>query len=252
MTFDDALKSQLKNVHTYAATPFRDSNILEIDLDAFAANLEFLIQHGMQVIAVGGGTGEIEVLRTDELESLARTALEVAGDRALIVPCLSSNLCEAFDLVQRYESLGAQIAMAVPPLIRWKVPADLKGVWDYYQQLSRATSLPLMPYNTQAWSAEFFERLAEIESIIGVKDPCHTPHQFFKAIQRLDDRFVWIGNKRHDPGVVHLRYQMGMQGFTSGQSNFWPEPELQIHQAALKQDWATVIEIQHRVDSFAF
>ena len=40
---------------------------------------------------------------------------------------------------------------------------------------------------------------------------------------------------------------MGMQGFTSGQSNFWPEPELQIHQAASKQDWATVIEIQRRV-----
>lgn len=246
-TFDEELLSQLRNVHTYAATPFRESNLGEIDLDGFRSNIEFLIQRGMQVIAVGGGTGEIETLSPDELESLAQTALEVADDCALVIPCLPPNYAEAITLVQRYEAIGAQMAMSVPPLIRWKVPADLLGVRDYYQQLAQVTSLPLMPYNTQGWPAEFFVQLAEIDSIVGIKDPCQVPHEFFRAIQLLGDRFVWVGNKRHDPGVAHLRYQMGMQGFTSGQSNFWPEPELQIHEAALKQDWPTVIAIQQRV-----
>ena len=60
-------------------------------------------------------------------------------------------------------------------------------------------------------------------------------------------RFIWIGNKRHDPGLVHLRYQMGMQAFTSGQSNFWPEPELEIHGLSLKKDWSKIIKIQKKI-----
>jgi dihydrodipicolinate synthase/N-acetylneuraminate lyase len=247
MPFDPALISHLKNVHTYAVTPFREENLTEIDHEAFARNLEFLIAHGVQVIAVGGGTGEIEALSVDELEQLAATALRVAGDRALVITCLPANLKEALDLCGRYERLGSRILLGMPPLIRGKIPADLQGVHDFFRLVSRATGVPLMPYNTQGWPAEFFVQLAEIETIIGIKDPCQTPHEFFRAIQMLGDRFVWIGNKKHDPGVAHLRYQMGMQGFTSGQSNFHPEPELAMHAAAVKQDWEAVVQIQNRI-----
>ena len=245
--FSESLKTRLANVHTYAVTPFKTDNVLQVDLKAFEANLEFLIEHGVQVIAVGGGTGEIEALGIDELESLAKTALQVAGDRALVITCLPGNLGEASELVGRYQSLGAQIVLGMPPLIRGKVPLDLEGVFDYYRQLAEVTDLPLMPYNTQGWPAEFFVRLAEIDRILGVKDPCHQPHEFFKAIKLLGDRFVWMGNKRHDPGVVQFRYQMGMQGFTSGQCNFLPGPELEMHAAAQKKDWDRIVELQEQV-----
>jgi dihydrodipicolinate synthase/N-acetylneuraminate lyase len=132
----------------------------------------------------------------------------------------------------------------MPPLIRGRIPRDLEGTFEFFRLLAQATDRPLMPYNTQGWPADFYVRLSEIDRIIGVKDPFHEPHTHFRAIQRLGDRFVWIGNKRHDPGVVHLRYQMGMQAFTSGQSNFWPEPELEIHAAAQQQDWPRVIALQ--------
>jgi len=245
--FSDELKGRLKNVHTYAVTPFKQDNLLAVDLAAFEDNLEFLITHGMQVIAVGGGTGEIEALQTSELEVLAKTALRVADDRALVITCLPANLSEACELASRYQSLGSQIALGMPPLVRGKVPADLEGVFEYYRQLAKASDLPLMPYNTQGWPAEFFTRLAEIDRIIGVKDPCHQPHEFFKAIKLLGDRFVWIGNKRHDPGVVQFRYQMGMEGFTSGQSNFLPGPELEMHAAAQEKDWDRIVALQEQV-----
>jgi len=242
--FPDDLKTRLKNVHTYAVTPFKRDNLFEVDLNGLARNLEFLIERGVQVIAVGGGTGENEALTNEEQEALARTALQVAGDLALIIPTLPGNLKAALELVPCYAQLGAQIALAMPPLIRGRIPNDLEGVFEYYQVLARATALPLMPYNTQEWPPEFFARLAEIDRIIGFKDPCRAPHNLFKAIQCLGSRFVWIGNKQHDPGVLHLRYQMGIEGFTSGQSNFWPEPELQMHEAALKHDWKRMIELQ--------
>jgi 4-hydroxy-tetrahydrodipicolinate synthase len=245
--FPENLKAQLKNVHTYAVTPFKRGNVLEVDWDAFSGNLEFLLESGVKVIAVGGGTGEVEALTAQELEGLARTALSAAGDRALIIAAAPGNLKVAVELAPRYEKMGLRLMLAMPPLIRGNVPSDLEGVFEYYHVLSQASDLPLMPYNTQGWSPEFFARLSEIDRIIGVKDPCHFPHNFFKAIKLLGHRFVWIGNKRHDPGVLQFRYQMGMEGFTSGQTNFLPEHELQMHQAALRKDWVRIVELQNTV-----
>lgn len=244
--FPAELKQRLVNVHTYAVTPFVPEDVLSVDLDAFERNISFLADRGMKVIAVGGGTGEFESLTAQEYIDLARVALDAVGDRALVIATLPPNLNEATPLARTYAEMGIEVMLGMPPLIRGRFPKDLEGVFDYYHHLAKATDVPLMPYNTQGWPADFYARLAEIDQIIGVKDPMHHPHTLFRAIQLLGDRFVWIGNKRHDPGVVHLRYQMGMQAFTSGQSNFWPEPELEIHSAAERRDWDRVVALQRQ------
>jgi 4-hydroxy-tetrahydrodipicolinate synthase len=240
------LRARLAEVHTYAVTPFRRDALHEVDHDALAANLEFLVREGVRVIAVGGGTGEFEALSEGELEAVTRTALDTVAGSALVVATLPPNFAAALLLARRYESLGVEVMLAMPPLVRGRVPRDVRGTLTYYRSLADATSIPFMPYNTQGWGAEFYQELAGIDRVVSVKDPMLEPHTLFRAVQRLGDRFVWIGNKLHDPGVVHLRYQMGMQAFTSGQSNFWPEPELAIHRAAKERDWATVIELQAR------
>lgn len=240
------LKQRLINVHTYAVTPFEADDLTRVDHRGFARNLEFLVSNGMKVVAVGGGTGEFEALGSGELAELARTAVDTIGDRALIIATLPPNLKTATELAPRYAELGVPVLLGMPPLIRGRIPGDLEGTFAYFRLLADVTDLPLMPYNTQGWPAEFYGRLAEIERIVGIKDPMQEPHTLFRAVQLLGDRFVWIGNKRHDPGVVHLRYQMGMQAFTSGQSNFWPQPELAIHEAAQRRDWPRVIELQQR------
>jgi 4-hydroxy-tetrahydrodipicolinate synthase len=241
------IRDRLAAVHVYAATPFARADVFTIDHEALARNIGFLIDGGVAVIAVGGGTGEIEALTNEELEAVARTALDTAGDRALVIASLPGNLGAAVPLARSYAELGLSVALAMPPLIRGLIPTNLDGVLDYYRTVAAATDLPLRPYNTQAWPLEFFERLAGIERIVGIKDPCHVPHTFFRAIKRLGDRFVWIGNKQHDPGVLHFRYQMGIDGFTSGMGNYLPQYELELHEAAQQRDWGRMIELQELV-----
>ena len=243
----DLLRQQLRNVHAFTATPFRDDDLAQIDLDGFERNLTFLVDNGVKVINVGGGTGEVEGLTGPELEVVAKLALEVVGDRALVLPTLPGNFGEALGLAERYEKLGARALLGMAPFTRNQVPPHLDGVYNHYVEMSKATSLPLIPYNTQGWAPEFFARLAGIDSIIAIKDPCLVPHNLFRAIKQLGDRFVWIGNKRHDPGVLHLRYQMGIQGFTAGNVNFIPKLELGLHQAALRQDWDRMIDLQEKL-----
>ena len=240
-----ALRDRLKNVHAYAVTPFTAA-LSTVDVVGFRANLEFMVERGVQVVAVGGGTGEIEALTPEELETVATVALDSIGDRALVVACLPANYGEATTLAGRYQALGIEVLMATAPQVRWRTPADLEGTFSYYRAVADSCELPLLPYRTQPWSLEFIVSLADIGQVIGLKDPCRSPHEFFQAIQQLDDRFVWIGNKQHDPGVLHLRYQMGIDCFTSGQLNFWPDPELQMHEAAQRADWPELARLQAR------
>ncbi len=241
------LRQRLKNVHAFTVTPFDKSDLTRIDLDGFARNLSFLIENGVQVINVGGGTAEVEALSDSELESIAQVALSVAGDRAVVVPTLPGNYRSALALAPIYERMGARVLLAMSPFTRNLVPKDLVGVYDYFRALAGASSLPFLPYNTQAWPPAFFVRLAEIDAIIGIKDPCHVPHNLFNAIKLLGDRFVWIGNKRHDPGVLHFRYQAGIEGFTAGNINFAPAFELELHRAAQERNWPRMVGIQEQL-----
>ena len=241
-----SLRDRLREVHVYAVTPFTPDDLGRVDVDAFRANLDEIVSRGVRVVAVGGGTGEFEALSNDEFEALADAALQAVGDRALVIATLPANLRNALDLIPRYEASGIEVVLGMPPTIRGRVPADLRGTFDHYRRLADALSVPLMPYNTQGWPSDFYAELAAIDEIVAIKDPMLQPHTLFRAIQTLGDRFVWIGNKLHDPGVVHLRYQMGMQAFTSGQGNFWPEPELEIHEAAQAGDWGRTVALQAR------
>ncbi len=150
--------------------------------------------------------------------------MDSVGGRALVIATVPGDLGEAATLLPAYEQLGVDVALVLPPHVRWQPPADPLGTVDYYRLLATLSDLPLMPYNTPG--------LGRDDVPAARRHPRHRGHQgsvrddlpMFQAIQLLGERFVWIGNKRHDPGVAHLRYQMGMQGFTSGMTNFLPEP----------------------------
>ena len=243
--FDKVLCNQLKGVHAYALTIYKRKDCFALDLDGFAANLVWAAEHGVSIFVIAGGTGENDALTPSERVAMAERAMVAVGERALVIPTLPGNLGEAAELAPRYERLGARVALAMAPVIRHQAPDDPAAVHNYYRALgARSGGLALMPYNTQSWSADLFERLAEVEQIIAIKDPCIDDHPLFRAIRRLGNRFVWIGNKRHDPGVLHFRFQAGIDAFSAGFVNFVPELELELFAAAQEQDWLRMVELQ--------
>lgn len=238
------LWTRLRTVHTYAVTPFLADDVMGVDHDGLSSNLGALVAGGISVVAVGGGTGEVDALSSRELREIARTAVETVKGRALVIAAVPGDLGEAATLLPAYERLGVDVALVLPPHVRWQPPADPLGTVDYYRMLATFSDLPLMPYNTQGWDVAMYQRLADIPAILGIKDPCADDLPMFRAIQLLGDRFVWIGNKRHDPGIAHLRYQMGMQGFTSGMTNFLPGLELALHDACVAGEWPLAVRLQ--------
>lgn len=244
-----ALRPALAQVHVYVATPFT-ADLETVDTVALHANLRALVERGVRVLAVGGGTGEADALGEREHVLLAETALDAVADDALVVATLPGNLAAATEVGRSYERMGVQVALALAPLVRGAAPGDPAGIADYYRALGARLDLPLMPYNSQSWPASVLEELAPVDTVVAIKDACQDPHPMFRAIQRLGDRFVWVGNKRHDPGIVQLRYAMGMETFTSGMANFFPEPELALHDAARSGDTEQAVALQRQCAPF--
>jgi dihydrodipicolinate synthase/N-acetylneuraminate lyase len=237
----------MMHVHAYAVTPFCPDNVLEVNIDGLRKNLTFLVENGVKVIVVGGGTGEVEMLSDEELRQVATTALEIAGDRALVIPTVPDNLKRAVTLLKEYVVAGAEVVLSMPPYIRHQVPDDLSGVFNYYQTLADASDVALLPYNTQGWPATFIGRLAEIDGVIGIKDPCKQPYTLYEAIRLVGDRLVWIGNKRHQSEVLQYHFQAGVQGFTAGLINVVPKFELEMQEAGMQGDWERLIQLQRTV-----
>ena len=248
--YPKTLLDKLREVHVYVTTPFTD-DLLNVDLAALQNNLNGLVNRGVRICAVGGGTGESDALSRDEQLEIARAALSAVGSRSLVVATLPGNLGEAIPLANEYQKLGIEVALALPPLVRGRAVLDAPGIVQYFKTLTSNTDLPIMPYNNQAWSLDFYLGLAEIPKVISIKDAMLDPYQIFRAISRIGDRFVWIGNKSFDPPITHLRYQAGMECFTSGMANFYPEPELALHEACKKGDIAEAIRLQNICAGFS-
>lgn len=242
--YPNSLLKKLREVHVYVSTPFSE-DLSAVDSAALQQNLDGLVRRGVKICAVGGGTGEADALSHKEQLQLASAALEAVGNRALVVATLPGNLGEAIPLAREYEKIGIEVALALPPLVRGRAVLEAPGVVEYFKVLTSNTDLPIMPYNNQAWPLDFYLGLAEIPKIISIKDAMLDPHQIFRAISRLGKRFVWIGNKSFDPPITHLRYQAGMECFTSGMANFYPEPELALHEACKKGDTVEAIRLQN-------
>ena len=248
--FDSNLQSRLAEVHVYIATPFTD-DLQSVNRDGLAHHLDSIITRGVKIVAVGGGTGESDALSPQEQITLAEIAVKASAGRALAIASLPGNFGEVKSILRAYEKIGVEVVLALPPLVRGKPVTDIEGLIQYFNYVTSITSIAVMPYNNQSWPIEMFWKLAENPGVVSVKDAMLDPYPMLQAIPLLKERFVWIGNKRFDPPLTHLRYQSGMQAFTSGMANFFPEPELELHKACIAGDWVRALELQKICSVFA-
>ncbi len=109
------LRDRLRDVHAYVVTPFNREDPGRIDMSAQETNVGFLIEQGVKVLNIGGGTGEVNALSNAELTTLTQSAFYIAGPCTLVVPTLPGNLGDAMELAPAYERMGALVALAMAP-----------------------------------------------------------------------------------------------------------------------------------------
>jgi 4-hydroxy-tetrahydrodipicolinate synthase len=173
-------------------TPFdRDG---QIDLDAFRADLSYLINtakvHGL---AVGGSTGEGHTLTTDEIRELTAVAVDVAAGRVpVITGVITDSTRAAIERGRAVADLGVAALQVTP--VHYLFRPDDDAMERYFADIVEATGLPLMIYNVVPWAylpPETLTRvITEVEGVIGVKQSAGDLKMLADLLVLLADRGV--------------------------------------------------------------
>ncbi|MBB3257399.1 2-keto-3-deoxy-L-arabinonate dehydratase [Paraburkholderia bannensis] len=143
----------------------------ELDLASQKRAVDFMIDAGVDGLAILANFSEQFSLSDDEREILTRTVLEhVAGRVPVIVTTThyGTNVCAARS--KRAQDMGAAMVMVMPPYhgATFRVPEA--QIYEFYARVSDAIDIPIMiqdaPAAGTALSAPFLARMArEIEQV---------------------------------------------------------------------------------------
>ncbi len=174
--------SNLEGVCVPICTPFKD-NGAALDIPAFEANIDSLIENGVHAIAINGGTGEFPFLSEPEKRELAEVACKCGEGRAMVVIQTSAIRTEdAVENSKHAEGCGADAVLVLPPY--FEGPGE-EGVRWHFEQIAAAIKTPIMAYNIPAYTQfditpEIFARFSEIDGVDYIKDSTADPSRIEK------------------------------------------------------------------------
>jgi 4-hydroxy-tetrahydrodipicolinate synthase len=165
---------ELKGSQVAIVTPFKDG---DIDLDAFAALVEWHIESGTSAIVVCGTTGEAATLHFEEREALLRRAVDVAKGRVPVVYGSGTNATwQSVQFTRAGVAAGADAMLVVTPYYNKPTQAGLVAHFEAVAEAAdgRPVILYDVPGRTGVTLAEeTIKRLAMVSNITALKDATH-------------------------------------------------------------------------------
>lgn len=158
-----------RGIFPVVPTTFTDSG--ELDLPSQKRALDFMIDAGVDGLAILANFSEQFSLSDEEREVLTRTALEHVAGRVPVIVTTShyaTRICA--ERSRRAQDMGAAMVMVMPPYhgATFRVPEA--QIQAFYQQVSDAIDIPIMvqdaPASGTVLSPAFLARMArEIEHL---------------------------------------------------------------------------------------
>jgi 4-hydroxy-tetrahydrodipicolinate synthase len=146
-------------------TPFRNG---KVDYDKYAELVQRQVGEGSHGIVVTGTTGEPSSLTLEERTELLRTAVaSAAGQIQVVAATGSQSLAETLQLSTAAEQIGADALLVVTP---YYVKPPQRGLVDYFTEVGRNVSLPLMIYHIPGRTAV----TVKLETIVAIAE--RVPH----------------------------------------------------------------------------
>ena len=130
-------------IYPIAPTAFLDGGAL--DIDGNRRVLDCMIDQGVDGICILANYSEQFVLSDEERSRLLALSLEhVAGRVPVIVTCSHFSTDIAIDRAKAAEAAGARMIMMMPPYHGTLLKADEIGVFEHFQKVAEAISIPVM------------------------------------------------------------------------------------------------------------
>jgi 4-hydroxy-tetrahydrodipicolinate synthase len=179
----------LGTILTAMVTPFDDRG--RVDEDASVRLMHHLCDHGSDGLVICGTTGEASALDDDEHLGMIRLAVEEMKGRCTIVAGVGSNdTRHAVHLTERATDVRPDALLSVNPY--YNRPSR-RGIVRHYEEVCRATDLPIVLYNIPQRTAadmpnDLLAELAQLDNIVAVKqaNPAN--------LAKIDGLQIYAGN----------------------------------------------------------
>ena len=237
----------LRGVVPPMVTPLLDNETLDVEgLERLVEHILAGHVHGLFLLGTTGEAPDLSYGLRDEL--VKRVCKQVDGRVPVLVGVTDTVFSESLSLAQTAADAGAAAVVAAPPY--YFAPGQPELV-DYYNHLANRLPLPLFLYNMPSHTKVMIDPntvqiLAENDNIIGIKDSSANI-VYFNTVRHV----LW---ERHDFSVLVGPEEalgevvlMGGHGGVCGGANLFPQLFVDIYNAAVAGDVATVRNLQVRV-----
>jgi 4-hydroxy-tetrahydrodipicolinate synthase len=230
-------------------TPFKEGPGLkpEIDEKSLRELVEWQIAEGTDVLVPVGTTGESATLDYEEHDRVIRIVIEQTRGRVPVLAGTGSNATvEAIEITRRAQESGADGSLQVAPY--YNKPTQ-EGLYRHFKAIAEATDLPVVLYNVPGRTVvnmlpETVARLAEIKSVVGIKEACGNLDQIRKLIELCgSDLTVLSGEDAQNFDIL----EMGGRGMISVTANVAPKKMAEMWDAFEAGNVAEARGIQERL-----
>ncbi len=234
---------ELAGICVPICTPF-DPSGESFDDEALRAHVDSMLEAGVHIILVCGGTGEFPYLRPGERRRIAEVAGRQIGGRAgFMVQTSGVSTTETIEASKHALDAGADGIMVLPPYFEGP---ERRGVLWHYEQVARAVDLPIMVYNipqstTIDITPDLYAQLLEIDNIEAIKDSTG-------SLIRIQELLAVGGTVFNgaDP-IAFAALLAGCPGCVWGAVNAMPREAVQLYQLVAAGDLSGARELWQRL-----
>ena len=229
---------------TALVTPFRRDQSL--DEECLRRLVRRQIDAGVNFLIPCGTTGESPTLsRSEQLRVVGITIEEARGRVPVLAGAGGYNTAEVIELAREYKTLRVDGILSVTPY--YNKPTQ-EGLYQHYKAIASAVPLPIVLYNVPGRTSVNIEpatlyRLAEIETIVGVKEASGNISQMAAILAKIPERFVVLSG---DDAVTLPLMSMGGRGIISVASNEIPAEMTRLAQLCLAGDFPAALGVHRR------
>lgn len=222
-------------------TQFHDDHSL--DLDGTRQHLEALLENGVHGMIMLGTIGENCSLSLEEKVEVMRAGAEVCGGRVPVLTGVAefttANACET---ARAAEKAGLDGLMVMPGMV---YNSDARETVQHFRTVASATGLPVMCYNNPPVyrvdiTPGMFEDLADVESIVCIKEASGNTTRITDLFNRLGDRYIIFGGL--DDTALECMV-LGCTGWISGLVDAFPRENRLLWDALVSGDHPRALEI---------
>ena len=242
---------KLEGTFVAMATPFTSDD--QIDEEGYRANINFLIENGVNGLLAAGTSGESATITHEEQKKLIEILIDEAKGRVITIAGAGSNsTAESLDLVKFAGEAGADYALVITPYYN---KPQMHGLIKHYETLNNNTKIPIIVYNVPSrtgtdLTSETIVELAKMDNIVGLKEAVSDLEKFTTTFKLLkdagitDDDFSILSG---EDGLTVPMMSLGVKGVISVVANIDPKRMSEMVNAALKGDFVKASELNYEL-----